>query len=72
MTSGLKFISLSNSNMISKLLLSCFIISFGGLSVHTQIMNILEDKKIKYLPFFITRILHGIISVIILFSLLLL
>ncbi len=72
MTSGLKFISLSNSNMISKLLLSCFIISFGGLSVHTQIMNILEDKKIKYLPFFVTRILHGIISVIILFSLLLL
>lgn len=72
MTSGLKFISLSNSNMISKILLSCFIISFGGLSVHTQIMNILEDKKIKYLPFFITRILHGIISVIILFSLLLL
>lgn len=71
MTSGLKLISLSKYNMYIKLLLSSFLVSFGGLSVHTQIMNILEDKKIKYLPFLISRILHGIISAIILFIILL-
>ncbi len=70
-TSGLKFISFSKCNMYIKLLFSCFFVSFGGLSVHTQIMNILEDKKIKYLPFLIARFLHGIISVIILFIILL-
>lgn len=71
MTSGLKYVSISKYSMKIKMYLSSFIISFGSFSVHTQIMNILEDKKIKYLPFLITRILHGIISVIILFIILL-
>lgn len=71
MTSGLKFISLTNQNILTKTLLSCFIISFGGLSVHTQIMSILSEKKIKYLPFLSARILHGLISVTILLLILL-
>ena len=71
MTSGLKFISLTNSSKLIKVLLSCFIISFGGFSVHTQIMSVLSNKKIKYLPFFVARLLHALISVIILFLILL-
>jgi len=70
MTSGLKFLSLTNTNLFLKLILSCFLISFGGFSVHTQIMNILSEKKIKYGPFLLARLIHAFISVIILFLIL--
>lgn len=65
MTTGLKYLSLSDQSIITKILLSTFFLSFGGLSVHFQIMSILNEKKVKYLPFLISRIIHGIISTII-------
>lgn len=68
MTSGLKYLSLSNIDYTIKVLLSMFLISFGGFSVHFQIMSILHKKKVKYLPFLISRIIHGIISVLILIT----
>ena len=68
MTSGLKYLSLSNIDYNIKVLLSMFLISFGGFSVHFQIMSILHKKKVKYLPFLISRIIHGIISVLILIT----
>ena len=39
-----------------------FLISFGGFSIHMQVFSILSDYKIKYLPYLITRIMHGLIS----------
>ena len=62
MTSGLKYLSLSNIDINIKLPLAAFFISFGGFSIHFQIMSILNKKKVKYLPFLIARIIHGIIS----------
>lgn len=70
MTCGLKYLSLSNISLNFKLYLSIFFISFGGLSIHFQMFNILNKKKIKYLPFFISRIIHSLGSIIILFILL--
>lgn len=66
MSSGLKMLSLLDLPTTYKALISTFFISFGGLSVHAQIMNILDTKKVKYLPFLFARFLHAIISVIIL------
>ena len=66
MTTGLKNVSLLDIPIKSKALISMAFISFGGLSVHTQIMNILQTKKVKYLPFLIARIIHAFISVLIL------
>ena len=62
MTTGLKNLSLSNININLKAIISSMIVSFGGLSVHAQIMNILENKKVKYFPFLIARISHALIS----------
>ena len=70
MTSGIKNLSNQDLNITIKAILSVAFISFGGLSVHAQIMNILKEKKVKYLPFLLSRILHVIISVIILYILL--
>ena len=62
MTQGLKYISLEAIPLKLKCILTVMILSFGGLSVHMQIMSILSDTGIKYLPFLCARICHAIIS----------
>lgn len=63
-TNGLN--NLSNLNIYFKIkeIITISIISFGGLSIHTQIKSILEDTNINYFFFLKGRILHVIISVI--------
>ena len=67
MTSGLKYLEISNLYLNIKLYMSVFFISFGGLSIHMQIFNILKKRKVKYLPFLLSRIIHSILSILILF-----
>lgn len=69
MTTGLKYLALSNISLNLKIITSTFFISFGGFSVHAQIMNILKEKKVKYLPFLKARIIHGLISTILIITL---
>lgn len=61
-TQGINQISLLNISNKLKVSLITFIVSFGGLSSHMQVMSILEDTQIKYIPYFLSRILHGIIA----------
>ena len=69
MTTGLKYLSTLSIPFKLKVLTSTLFISFGGLSIHAQIINILKEKKVKYLPFLISRIIHSIISSIIIYIL---
>ena len=62
MTQGLKYVSLLGVPLKIKGTLSVLFISFGGISVHVQIISILSDTKIKYFPFFVARIIHALIS----------
>lgn len=62
MTQGLKYISILEIPMKLKTIISTMFISFGGLSVHMQIVSILSDTKIKYFPFLIARIIHAIVA----------
>ncbi len=61
-TNGLN--NLNNVQIFIKLkeIIAISIISFGGLSIHTQIKSILENTRINYLYFLKGRILHFIIS----------
>lgn len=61
-TQGLKYLSLSNLNTNIKTIISSFLISFGGLCIHAQVFSILNNKKIRYIPYLISRIIHGILS----------
>ena len=65
MTQGLKHVSLLNTSTEFKAILICMIISFGGLSVHTQILSIISDTDIKYKPFLLARFIHVVITSII-------
>lgn len=65
MTQGLKYLENINISLNLKGLIAVIILSFGGLSVHMQTLTIISDTKIKYFPYFISRILHAFISAII-------
>ena len=66
-TTGLKYLSLADIPYKLKVYTSTFLISFGGLSIHAQIFNILSKYKIKYYPFLLARIIHALISVLLIF-----
>lgn len=69
MTQGLKYISMEAIPLKLKSILTVMILSFGGLSVHLQIMSILSDTEIKYFPFLSSRIVSSLISGILMFLL---
>ena len=69
-TNGLKLLSFSSSSLIKKAVLATFFISFGGFSIHMQIMSILSKYHLNYFLYLIARILHAIISSLIIFLLL--
>ena len=66
-TQGLKYLSLSNINIEIKAIISSMIISFGGICIHAQVFSILDNEKIRYLPYLLSRIIHSILSAIITF-----
>ena len=68
-TSGLKYLSIESNTILFKIIISTFFISFGGLSIHAQVMSILDNKSIKYIPYLEARILQGLISSIIVYIL---
>lgn len=68
MTMGLNSLSLLNIKDIYKVIISTMILSFGGLSIHMQVISIL-DNKINYHNYFIGRIYQVIISIIISYTL---
>lgn len=66
MTSGINKISNINIDLRLKLSLITMFLSFGGLSIHMQIVAVLEKYKLNYKRFLFLRILSSIISVLIL------
>lgn len=62
MTQGIFNVCLLNIPIKVKIFLITIFISFGGLSIHSQIISIISDTKIKYLPYLFARLLHAIIS----------
>lgn len=50
--------------MIYKTAAAAFILSWGGLSVHAQVASILNGADLRYRPFLFARIIHAILSAI--------
>ena len=62
MTQGLKYVSLLPIPLKLKCSIATIILSFGGLSIHMQVISILSEYNIKYTQFLIARIIHATIS----------
>lgn len=61
-TMGIREVANLHIGDIYKVVLSSMFISFGGLSVHMQVLSFLVDSDISYKYFFIARIFHCIIA----------
>lgn len=68
-TQGINQIGSLNLSLRLKASLIAFIISFGGISGHIQVMSILEDTHIRYKLYLSSRILHAFIASILTFLL---
>ena len=57
--------SFYNSNPLTSILLTSFLLGFGGLSILLQVYSIITKEKISIKPYFYGKLLQGIISVFI-------
>ena len=62
LTQGLNYLKEINISLFLKELIALIFISFGGLSIHTQIKSILSDTNLSYKYFLYGRLLCMIIS----------
>lgn len=62
MTQGIKYTASLPISLMWKAAFMTFMISFGGFSVHMQVMSFLEDTNIQYRYFFLARILHALLA----------
>ncbi len=69
MTLGSQLASATSANLLHQLMITSFLLGFSGLSVHAQVASILADTDIRFKPFFIARILHGMIAMTLTFFL---
>ena len=69
MTMGIKELSLFPIPDIYKIVITTMFLSFGGLSVHLQVLSQIADTDISYLPFFFARIIHALLSGLIVYLL---
>lgn len=65
LSQGLSYAATLSFSPRSIACIQVFILSFGGLSVHIQTLGILSGWEIHYFPYFLTRICHGICSILI-------
>ena len=65
-TQGLNSLITLDTSVKLKAIISGIFISFGGLSIHMQIKSVLINTPISYKLFFTSRIIHSIITAIIL------
>lgn len=48
--------------LIHKTAIAAFVLSWGGLSVHMQILSLIHHTNMRYLPFLLSRLIHGVLA----------
>ena len=69
MTQGLKYISILDISMKLKCIIITMMLSFGGLSVHIQTFSIINDLKLNYKNYLLSRLIHSLLSGILVYLL---
>lgn len=64
MTIGSKTAGEAISSLESKLIVISILLAWSGLSIHAQVLSQISGTDIRYIPFFIARILHAIIAAV--------
>ncbi len=53
-----------NIDINSRLVMTAFIIGFGGLSVHAQVVAVIAKYRLSLIPYFLGMLLHGVFAAI--------
>jgi len=59
----------TSSGLMHQAAIAAFILSWGGLSVHAQVVSLLSRTGLRYRPFFIARLVHGVIAILLVYLL---
>lgn len=59
---GMSELSGLDISLLSKLILSSWIVGFAGLSVHLQVMAVVSHSGLSLIPYITGKVMHGIIS----------
>ncbi|WDV47654.1 sporulation integral membrane protein YlbJ [Clostridiaceae bacterium M8S5] len=63
MTNGCKIIATTSGvSYVMKLCMVSFIISWSGLSIHSQVISVIKNTKLKIKPYLACKLCHGFIS----------
>ncbi|MGG4265325.1 sporulation integral membrane protein YlbJ [Peribacillus simplex] len=66
MTLGSKLTSsVENANLFQQTVITSFILAFNGFSIQAQVASIIAATDIRFTPFFLARIAHGLLASII-------
>jgi sporulation integral membrane protein YlbJ len=55
---------IDNVDLLQKTIITSFILAFSGFSVQAQVASILSETDIRFQPFFVARIFHGIFAAV--------
>ncbi|WP_101844863.1 sporulation integral membrane protein YlbJ [Halobacillus sp. Marseille-P3879] len=69
LTTGIGEVTSSNAPLLTQLCLASFMLGFHGFSIQAQIASILADTDIRFTPYLVARMIHGITAVLIMFFL---
>ncbi|MCD1259859.1 sporulation integral membrane protein YlbJ [Paenibacillus athensensis] len=47
---------------VGKVAIAAFVLSWAGLSVHAQVMSLLSQTNLRYAPFAVARLAHGLLA----------
>lgn len=68
-TLGAQQASLASLPLQHQAAIAVAVLSWGGLSVHAQVASLLSHTSIRYAPFLAARLLHSVVSVLLLYAL---
>nr|WP_239094317.1 sporulation integral membrane protein YlbJ [Bacillus sp. B15-48] len=51
-----------DATLLNQMIITSFILGFGGFSVQAQVASLLAPTDIRFKPFFIARIFHGVLA----------
>ncbi|TYP71787.1 sporulation integral membrane protein YlbJ [Paenibacillus methanolicus] len=59
----------AGSGLLHQTAIAAFILSWGGLSVHAQVVSLLSRTALRYKPFLIARLAHGCLAALLVYAL---
>ncbi|MET3316932.1 UNVERIFIED_ORG: sporulation integral membrane protein YlbJ [Peribacillus simplex] len=63
MTLGSKLTSsVENASLLQQTVMTSFILAFNGFSIQAQVASIIAASDIRFMPFFLARIVHGFLA----------